>query len=104
MMTTITDIASSALNLDSTANVNSTTTQDSASVNGTPLSQYRTTYKAVLTPSQLDFFRSISKTHNAVLGFVKDLNESVVGVKLSAECDISDVRCHPIYPFRTEGI
>lgn len=60
-------------------------------------SKYVTPYKAILTPTQLDFFRTTSKTHDAVLSFVKDLNESVVGIKLGVECHVSEVRvCSPV--------
>ncbi len=55
-------------------------------------SQYTIPFKAILTASQLDFFRSSSKTHEAVLRFMMELNESVVGVELSTECFVSEVR------------
>ncbi|KAJ7713890.1 Phosphotyrosyl phosphatase activator [Mycena maculata] len=45
--------------------------------------------KAILTPSQLEYFQTCP-THTEILAYISALNESVVGVKLSAECSQSD--------------
>ncbi|KAJ7151700.1 Phosphotyrosyl phosphatase activator [Mycena filopes] len=44
--------------------------------------------KAILTPSQLEYFQT-SSTHTDILTYINALNDSVVGVKLSAECSQS---------------
>ncbi|KAJ7202632.1 Phosphotyrosyl phosphatase activator [Mycena pura] len=50
---------------------------------------FRTPAKAIVTPAQLEFFRT-SPTHNDILAYVGALNGAVVGVKLSAPCSTSD--------------
>jgi serine/threonine-protein phosphatase 2A activator len=47
--------------------------------------------KAILTPVQLYYFQT-STTHTDILAYIGVLNDSVVGVKLSAECPQSAVR------------
>ena len=51
-------------------------------------------YKAILTPEQLVYFQKESKTHTDILAFIQRLNDSVVGIKLTAECAASEVRMH----------
>ncbi|KAI0342386.1 Phosphotyrosyl phosphatase activator [Trametopsis cervina] len=51
---------------------------------------YSVPQKCILTPDQLAFFRSQSKTHADILAFIRRLNESVVGAKLSDECPASE--------------
>ena len=46
--------------------------------------------KAILTPEQLQYFQQ-SKTHQDIVGFIEELNERVVGVKLTDECAQSPV-------------
>lgn len=46
--------------------------------------------KAILTPDQLAHFQQ-SKTHQDIIGFIEELNERVVGVKLTDECALSPV-------------
>ncbi|KAJ7037384.1 Phosphotyrosyl phosphatase activator [Mycena alexandri] len=45
--------------------------------------------KTILTPAQLEYFQTCS-THNEILTYIGALNDSVVGVKLSADCSQSD--------------
>ncbi|KAI0088198.1 Phosphotyrosyl phosphatase activator [Irpex rosettiformis] len=47
-------------------------------------------YKAILTPEQLAYFQKESKTHKDIVAFVERLNDSVTGVKLTAECTESE--------------
>lgn len=47
--------------------------------------------KVILSKEQLAHFQQ-SKTHADILSYVEDLNEAVVGVKLTAECTVSPVR------------
>ena len=46
--------------------------------------------KAILTPEQLSFFKD-SKTYRDIVGFIEGLNEDVVSVKLTDECEQSPV-------------
>ncbi|KAJ7460699.1 Phosphotyrosyl phosphatase activator [Mycena latifolia] len=50
---------------------------------------FQTPAKAILTPAQLEYFQTCP-THTDILAYIGALNESVVGVKLSAECVQSD--------------
>ncbi|KAK7040597.1 Serine/threonine-protein phosphatase 2A activator [Favolaschia claudopus] len=45
--------------------------------------------KAILTPAQLEYFQTCP-THNQILDYIGVLNDAVVGVKLSADCQQSD--------------
>ena len=47
--------------------------------------------KLILTKEQLQVFQE-SKTHQDIVAFIEDLNESVVGVKLTDPCNTSPVR------------
>ena len=55
--------------------------------------------KAILTPDQLAHFQK-SKTYQDIVGFIEDLNERVVGVKLTDEIPISPVRKSSQMPFQ----
>ncbi|KAI0701953.1 Phosphotyrosyl phosphatase activator [Cytidiella melzeri] len=46
--------------------------------------------KVILTPDQLIYFQQQSQTHKDILAFIGQLNDSVVGVKLTAECAVSE--------------
>ncbi|KAJ7745425.1 Phosphotyrosyl phosphatase activator [Mycena maculata] len=50
---------------------------------------FQTPVKAILTPAQLEYFQTCP-THTEILAYIGVLNESVVGVKLSAECSQSE--------------
>jgi serine/threonine-protein phosphatase 2A activator len=52
---------------------------------------YKQPHKAILTSEQLTYFQQQSETHKAILAFVGQLNNSVVGVKLTADCAVSNV-------------
>ena len=52
---------------------------------------YQRPRKAILTKEQLEHFQH-SKTYKDIMGFIEDLNESVVGVKLRDPCELSPVR------------
>lgn len=71
------------------------TTPESASTTATDAlatpAGYRQLTKAILTPEQLVFFQT-SKTHQTIISFIETLNDSVTGVKLSDECEQSNVR------------
>ena len=46
--------------------------------------------KSILTPEQLAYFQQ-SETYQDIIGFIEELNECVVGVKLTDECALSPV-------------
>ncbi|KAJ7099521.1 Phosphotyrosyl phosphatase activator [Mycena belliarum] len=50
---------------------------------------FQTPVKAILTPAQLEYFQT-SPTHDQILAYIGVLNDSVVGIKLSAECSQSE--------------
>jgi serine/threonine-protein phosphatase 2A activator len=47
--------------------------------------------KYILSKEQLEAFQ-VSKTYQEIITFIETLNEAVVGVKLTDECDGSEVR------------
>ena len=51
---------------------------------------FHTPRKVILTKEQLEHFQQ-SKTHQEIVGFIEELNERVVGVKLTDECAQSSV-------------
>lgn len=51
---------------------------------------FRPPRKVILTPEQLSYFQQ-SKTHQGIIGFIEELNDRVVGVKLRDECAQSPV-------------
>lgn len=57
---------------------------------------YQIPRKVILSQEQLTAFQE-SKTHKDIVSYIEALNESVVGVKLTDECETSDVcRSHPL--------
>lgn len=46
--------------------------------------------KAILLPEQLAYFQQ-SKTYEDIITFIEELNERVLGVKLTSECEQSPV-------------
>ena len=51
---------------------------------------YQVPRKVILSKEQLTAFQE-SKTHRDIVSYIEALNESVVGVKLTDECEASDV-------------
>ena len=51
---------------------------------------YQTPRKVILSKEQLQAFQE-SKTHGDIVSYIETLNESVVGVKLTDECEVSHV-------------
>jgi hypothetical protein len=58
---------------------------------------YQVPRKAVLSQEQLQAFQE-SNTHKILVSYIESLNESVVGTKLTDECQASDV-CIPFNRF-----
>lgn len=56
-------------------------------------SSYAAPSKRIVTQSHLSAFQS-SETHGELLGFIDELNEAIVNVKLTEHCPISDVSPH----------
>lgn len=48
-------------------------------------------HKCILSKEQLEAFQN-SSTHSAVISYIENFNDSVVGVKLTDECEESEVR------------
>ena len=51
---------------------------------------YQVPHKAILSQEQLKAFQE-SNTHKLVVSYIETLNESVVGAKLTDECEASKV-------------
>lgn len=56
---------------------------------------YQAPRKCILSPEQLAVFQS-SKTHQEVVAYIETLNNAVVGVKLTDDCQESQVRYIPL--------
>lgn len=54
---------------------------------------FQTPAKAILSQEQLQAFQT-SKTYNSIISYIEALNETVVGVKLTDDCEASPVREH----------
>ena len=56
----------------------------------TEASAYIVPRKCILSKEQMEAFQA-SKTHEGVIGYIETLNEAVVGVKLTDDCEVSEV-------------
>ncbi len=52
---------------------------------------FRPLAKAILSKEQLEAFQA-SKTYTSVASYLETLNNAVIGVKLTDECPVSQVR------------
>lgn len=59
-------------------------------MSSTTTTPYNPPRKYILSKEQLEAFQ-ISKTYQDIISYIETLNESVVGVKLTDECDESAV-------------
>jgi len=53
-------------------------------------SPYHSPRKGILTKEHLEAFQT-SETHETIVNYIQKLNEGVVGVKLTDDCEISPV-------------
>lgn len=54
------------------------------------MASYHVPRKAILTKENLEAFQA-SETYASIVDYVKTLNESILGVKLSDDCPVSPV-------------
>ena len=66
-------------------------------ISSTSTNMYIIPRKCILTKEQMEAFQA-SKTHQDVIGYIETLNDAVSGVKLTDECEMSEV-CVSVHPF-----